>query len=137
MKRVRRVKGDLKERLKRDPVQAFDGIADHIDLPYGDRVIGVGDFRFAPTPRPMNTESTMAKLWENEAAQHADTTGEAEGSEHPPESEQDTHQLENGNVASSAETSATEGAASEAGIDPTAPPQMEDASVPSVVRQAD
>ena len=132
MKRVRRVKGDLKERLKRDPVQAFDGIADHIDLPYGDRVIGVGDFRFAPTPRPMNTESTMAKLWENEAAQHADTTGEAGGSEHPPESAQDTNQLENGNVASSAEASATEGAASEAVIDPTAPPQMEDASVPSV-----
>ena len=68
MKRVRRVKGDLKERLKRDPVQAFDGIADHIDLPYGDRVIGVGDSQFAPTPRPTNTESTMAKLWENEAA---------------------------------------------------------------------
>jgi SNF2 family DNA or RNA helicase len=80
----------------------------------------------------MNTESTMAKLWENEPARHADTTGEAGGSEHPPESEQETHQPENGNVASSPEALVSEGAASEAEIDPTAPPQMEDASVPGV-----
>lgn len=128
MKRVRRVKGDLKERLKRDPVQAFDGIADHIDLPYGDRVIGVGDFPFAPTPRPTNTESTMARLWENEAAQHADTIGETEGSRHPPGSEQKTEEPENGNVSGSSEVSAAEGAAREGGIDAPA----EDADVPVV-----
>jgi hypothetical protein len=132
MKRVRRVKGDLKDRLKRDPVQAFDGIADHIDLPYGDRVIGVGDFPFAPTPRPTNTESTMARLWENEAAQRADTIGETEGSVHPPGSEQKTQDPENGNVSGSAEASAGEGAAREGGIDAPEPPQAEDAGVPGV-----
>jgi SNF2 domain-containing protein/helicase-like protein len=132
MKRVRRVKGDLKERLKRDPVQAFDGIADHIDLPYGDRVIGVGDFPFAPTPRPTNTESTMAKLWENEAAEHADTIGEAGGSGHPPGAEQDTHQPEDGNVSGSAEASATEDAAGEGGIDVPAPLQTDPPGVTGV-----
>jgi hypothetical protein len=129
MKRVRRVKGDLKERLKRDPVQVFDGIADYIDLPYGDRVIGVGDFPFAPTPRPTNTESTMAKLWENEAARHGDTIGETGGSERPAGSEQDRHETENGNVSDSAEASATEDAAREGGIDVPAPLEMEHAGV--------
>ena len=66
MKRVRRVKGDLKDRLKRDPVQVFDGIADDVELPYGERVIGIGNFAFAPTPRPIDLEATMAKLWEAE-----------------------------------------------------------------------
>jgi len=133
MKRVRRVKGDLKERLKRDPVQAFDGIADHIDLPYGDRVIGVGDFPFAPTPRPTNTESTMAKLWENEAARLADTIGETGVSGDPPGPEQDTHETENENVSGAAEASATEGAAREGGIDVPAPVQMEHGGVSGVV----
>ncbi len=67
MKRVRNVKGDLKERLKRDPVQAFDGIADQVSLPYGDRVIGIGEFQFAPTPRPNSVEPTMAALWHSGA----------------------------------------------------------------------
>jgi SNF2-related domain/Helicase conserved C-terminal domain len=133
MKRVRRIKGDLKERLKRDPVQVFDGIADHIELPYGDRVIGVGDFPFAPTPRPTNTESTMAKLWENEAAQHADTIAEGGGSGHPTGSEQDMQQPENGNASGSAEPSATEGAAREGGgMDVPEPLQMDHAGVPGV-----
>jgi hypothetical protein len=67
MKRVRRVKGDLKERLKRDPVQAFDGVADQVNLPYGERVIGIGEFEFARTPRPSSVEPTMAALWHTEA----------------------------------------------------------------------
>jgi len=66
MKRVRRIKGTLKDRLMQDPVQVFDGIADHVDLPYGERVIGIGDFAFSPTPRPTDTESTMANLWQAE-----------------------------------------------------------------------
>ena len=68
MKRVRRVTGDLKERLKRDPVQAFDGVADQVNLPYGERVIGIGEFEFVPMPRPNAAESTMAALWRSEAA---------------------------------------------------------------------
>jgi SNF2-related domain/Helicase conserved C-terminal domain len=130
MKRVRRVKGDLKERLKRDPVQAFDGIADHIDLPYGDRVIGVGDFRFAPTPRPTNTESTMAKLWENEGAQLA--IDKTEGSGHQPGSDQKTEEPEDANVSGSAEAPAAAGSVREGGIDAPAPLQAEDAGVPGV-----
>ena len=65
MKRVRRVKGDTKERLKHDPVQVFDGVADQIDLPYGERVIGIGDFRFASIPRRDSSDSEMANLWQN------------------------------------------------------------------------
>jgi hypothetical protein len=85
MKRVRRIKGDLKERLKRDPIQVFDGIADQVNLPYGDRVIGIGDFEFAPSPRPQFVESDMAKLWQGETAggppPHDDVAGgEASGS---------------------------------------------------------
>src|ERR1700722_10610141 len=67
MKRVRNIKGDLKERLKRDPVQAFDGIADQVSLPYGERVIGIGEFEFAATPRPSSVEPTMAALWQSGA----------------------------------------------------------------------
>ena len=82
MKRVRRVKGELKERLKQEPGQVFDGVVDYIDLPYGDRVIGVGDFKFAPTPRPTDAESTMARLWQDEAIgtpKRPDEAGESSG----------------------------------------------------------
>jgi hypothetical protein len=89
MKRVRRVKGDLKESLKRDPVQVFDGIADQIDLPYSERVIGIGDFEFAPTPRPTDTESTMARLWQGEASGSADVPGETGGKEETAVTEQE------------------------------------------------
>ncbi len=33
MKRVRRVTGEAKDRLKRDPIQVFDGVADHVGAP--------------------------------------------------------------------------------------------------------
>ena len=141
MKRIRRVTGPLKERLKKDPVQAFDGIADHIELPedepksfstpslndnealasdasplapppalaalrsatpdpppepplpkpseqveeaeplqenlpYGDRVIGIGAFKFSPTPKSSaNKDSTMATLWHGEPGQGPPTLG--------------------------------------------------------------
>lgn len=86
MKRVRRVKGELRERLKQEPVQAFDGLADHIDLPYGDRVIGIGDFPFAPTPKSSNAESTMAKLWQDGATGTAGAPGGAGEGGHIPNS---------------------------------------------------
>jgi hypothetical protein len=66
MKRVR-ARGELKERLLREPGIAFDGLRDYVELPYGERVIGVGEFQFAPTPRPMNEEPAMAGLWEEAA----------------------------------------------------------------------
>jgi len=65
MKRVRRVTGETKERLKRDPVQVFDGVADHVELPYGDRVTGIGDFIFTPVPRP-SVHANMAELWQDQ-----------------------------------------------------------------------
>ncbi len=68
MKRVRRIKGELKDSLKLDPGQVFDGVAEHVELPYGDRVIGIGAFQFASVPRPESYESTMAKLWEDAGA---------------------------------------------------------------------
>ena len=77
MKRVRRIQGVQKDSLKRDPGQVFDGVAEHVDLPYGDRVIGIGDFAFAPVPRSDSHESTMAKLWQ-------DTSPSSPASELPP-----------------------------------------------------
>ena len=59
-------------------MQVFDGIADHIDLPYGERVIGIGEFEFAPTPRPTDAESTMAGLWRAKPAQRRTRLGETE-----------------------------------------------------------
>jgi hypothetical protein len=65
MKRVRRVTGEAKERLKRDPVQVFDGVADYVELPYSERVTGIGAFKFVPMPRPSMEEAAMAELWQN------------------------------------------------------------------------
>lgn len=64
MKRVRGVRGELKDRLQRNPVQIFDGIAEDVDLPYGERVVGIGEFPFAPMPHSGFGNSEMAKLWE-------------------------------------------------------------------------
>src|ERR1017187_2177114 len=47
------------------PRQVFDGILDSVDLPYGDRVIGVGDFAFAPTPKASPLGGGMAPLWKD------------------------------------------------------------------------
>lgn len=131
MKRVRRIKGDLKEQLKRDPVQAFDGVADHVDLPYGERVIGVGDFPFAPTPKSTNTESTMAKLWEN-AAHGSDTIGETGGPGHLPSSEHETQEVVNENVSPSTEAAANEGVAREGGIGTPVSTQTESAAASGI-----
>jgi hypothetical protein len=63
MKRVRRVTGATKERLAQDPAQAFDGVIDHIELPYGERVVGIGEFRFTPVPRLNYQDANMAGIW--------------------------------------------------------------------------
>jgi hypothetical protein len=132
MKRVRRVKGDLKERLKRDPVQVFDGVADHIDLPYGDRVIGVGDFQFAPTPKPINTESTMARLWQRETAEQPGTDGETGGTGAVPGSGYKPEDPANGDASGSAEVTAgaTEGGAPCGVGNGSTAVQVEDGSAP-------
>jgi SNF2 family DNA or RNA helicase len=63
MKRVRRVTGSVKDSVKEDPRSIFDGIIDDIDLPYGDRVTGIGEFEFTPTPSLSNRENGMGQLW--------------------------------------------------------------------------
>ena len=131
MKRVRRVKGELKERLKQDPVQAFDGIADQIDLPYGDRVIGIGDFKFAPTPKATNTESTMARLWQGEGAPQANTTGETGGASQIPGSGQNAEEAEDGNGSGPHEaTCAVEGGSREGRPDTSTPAQDGTVDIP-------
>ena len=65
MKRVRQYKGDHKESLRRDPGQLFEGVADHIELPYGERVVGIGQFDAVPVPRS-GSDSEMAKLWNSD-----------------------------------------------------------------------
>lgn len=83
MKRVRRVTGETKERLKRDPVQAFDGVADSVDLPYSERVVGIGEFKFTPVPRPSQGGEGMGALWQEAASGSID----GGGSESEPNSE--------------------------------------------------
>jgi superfamily II DNA or RNA helicase len=70
MKRVRKVTGETKQRLLADPLQPFDGIAGDVELPllYGDRVTGIGEFEFAPVPKPISEESGMSGLWNSGAS---------------------------------------------------------------------
>lgn len=131
MKRVRRVKGELKERLKRDPIQAFDGVADRVDLPYGERVIGIGDFAFAPTPRPTDTESTMARLWRAEGGGAADTAPETEEQRDSSDSEQGATEPGCENAATSADEPPAESHSQEGGSDPAAPPEENGAPAPN------
>jgi hypothetical protein len=63
MKRVRRVTGEQKQSLKDDPRPIFDGVAGDVDLPYGDRVIGIGTYEFVPVPKVSLDEGSMADLF--------------------------------------------------------------------------
>lgn len=63
MKRVRRVTGELKEQLKKDPAAVFDGIVGDVELHYSDRVTGIGEFDFAPIPKPATDITSMGSLW--------------------------------------------------------------------------
>jgi hypothetical protein len=65
MKRVQRVRGSRKDELIRDPLQAFDGIAGDVELPesYSDRVIGIGEFSYAPVPKTPGDETSLSELW--------------------------------------------------------------------------
>jgi hypothetical protein len=63
MKRVRGVTGEVREQLKRDPGAIFDGVIGDVDLPYSDRVTGIGEFNFAPIPKPISDVPGMGGLW--------------------------------------------------------------------------
>jgi len=63
MKRVRKVTGEAKEILKKDPSPIFDGILGDVELPYGDRVVGIGPYEYAPVPRENWEPGAMSSLW--------------------------------------------------------------------------
>lgn len=63
MKRVQRVTGEVKERLISDPGPIFDGIAGDVELPYGDRVIGIGEYEFVSMPKANSDEGGMSGLF--------------------------------------------------------------------------
>ncbi len=63
MKRVRRVTGEAKQRLKVDPRPIFDGVTGDVDLPYGERVTGIGEFEFLPVPKQNLGEGPMSGLF--------------------------------------------------------------------------
>ena len=68
MKRVRRVTGEEKQRLKEDPRPIFDGVTGDVDLPYGERVTGIGAFEFVPTPKASLEEGPMSALFGDRSA---------------------------------------------------------------------
>lgn len=63
MKRVRRVTGEDKQKLNQDPRPIFDGVTGDIELPYGERVTGIGTFEFVPIPRANLEEGPMSALF--------------------------------------------------------------------------
>jgi hypothetical protein len=65
MKRVRRLTGPQTISVRDNPSQVFDGLLDSVELPYSERVIGIGDFQFVPTPKAAPPDGGMAPLWKN------------------------------------------------------------------------
>jgi superfamily II DNA or RNA helicase len=63
MKRVRRVTGEDKQKLKNDPRPVFDGVTGDVELPYGERVTGIGTFEFVPVPKANLEEGPMSALF--------------------------------------------------------------------------
>jgi SNF2 family DNA or RNA helicase len=63
MKRVRRITGEDKQKLRDDPRQVFDGLTGDVDLPYGERVIGIGAFEFVAVPKASFEEGAMSGLF--------------------------------------------------------------------------
>lgn len=50
MKRVRRAQGTAKEEARQNPERFFEGLLDAVEIEYGPRVIGVGEFPFVTAP---------------------------------------------------------------------------------------
>jgi hypothetical protein len=84
--RVRRVTGEMKQRLMNDPAVVFDGIAGDVELSYSDRVTGIGEFEFAPVPKSTSDESGMGSLWAGLSTHVASVENMKEG-------ESDEHKL--------------------------------------------
>lgn len=67
MKRVHRVTGGDKKRLKDDPRPIFDGVTGDVELPYGERVTGIGEYEFVPIPKANPEEGPMTGLFGDDA----------------------------------------------------------------------
>jgi hypothetical protein len=87
MKKFRHVRGHIKAQLLSHPERAFDGVLEHVELPeaplpYGDRVIGIGEFQFAPIPKRASEDSAMSDLWRDDrgARENAPNGGQEAGS---------------------------------------------------------
>lgn len=63
MKAVRKVEGKRRDELICDPGQIFEEVAQYVQWAYSDRVVGIGDFKFVPMPRVVQTDGGMAGLW--------------------------------------------------------------------------
>jgi hypothetical protein len=74
MKRVRRVTGEDKQKLKDDPRPIFDGVTGDVDLPYGERVTGIGTYEFVPVPKANLEEGPMSGLF----GDHSSGSGSSE-----------------------------------------------------------
>ena len=86
MKTVQRVLGETKQRLKEDPRPVFDGIVGDVDLPYGERVTGIGTFEFVPVPKGNTDEGPMSGLFGDGSSGHTGETGGTTAKEHDEES---------------------------------------------------
>jgi superfamily II DNA or RNA helicase len=75
MKRVRRITGDDKQRLKDDPRPIFDGLTGDVELPYGERVTGIGQYEFVPIPKTNPDEGPMSGLLGDHASGGSAKTG--------------------------------------------------------------
>jgi superfamily II DNA or RNA helicase len=73
MKRVRRVTGEDKQKLKDDPRPIFDGVTGDVELPYGERVTGIGTFEFVPLPKANIEEGAMSALFGDHSSGGAST----------------------------------------------------------------
>ena len=69
MKRVRRVTGEEKQRLQEDPRPIFDGVVGDVELPYGERVTGIGTYEFVPIPKVSLEEGPMSALFGDHSAE--------------------------------------------------------------------
>ena len=71
LKRVSHYKGNDKETLKKNPEVILEGLGDVVT--YGDRVIGIGTYNFAPMPSKTVLSTSMGSL-ADEVASSADGT---------------------------------------------------------------
>lgn len=59
MRKAQKVKGELGERLRKDPSVAFDGFLDLIEPKYSRRVEAIGDWKPLPVPRLAASEKSL------------------------------------------------------------------------------